>query len=68
MRDRSLARCESSGNGATAKCHEIWRLRAMPSDGFTGQLFGEFTKAVRVCGGYVYVRCASRECCEVLRT
>ena len=36
----------------------------MLSGGFTGQLFGEFTKAMRVYGGYVYVRCASRECWE----
>ena len=42
--------------------------RAMLSGGFTGQLFGEFTKAMRVYGGYVYVRCALRECCEVLGT
>ena len=40
----------------------------MLSGGFTGQLFGEFTKAMRVYGGYVYVRCALRECCEVLGT
>ena len=61
MRDKSLARCESSGNGATAKCHEIWRLRAMLSGGFTGKLLGEFMKAMRVYGCYVYVRCASWE-------
>ena len=65
MRDRSLARCSSSGSGATANCHEIWMLMAMLSDRFEEQLFGEFTKAMRVCGCYVYDRCASRECCEV---
>jgi len=65
MHGRLSARCSASGSGATADCHEIWMLMAMLSDRFTGQLFGEFTKAMRVCGCYVYVRCASRECCEV---
>jgi len=66
MRERSLARCSSSGSSATADCHEIWMLKAMLSGGLTGQLFGEFTMAMRVCGHYIHVRCASRECCEVL--
>ena len=66
MQDRSLAKCSSSGNGATADCHEIWMLRAILSGGFTGQLYDEFSKATRVRGCYFYVRCASRECCEVL--
>ena len=66
MHGRLSARCSASGSGATADCHEIWILRAMLTGGFTGQLFGEFTKAMRVCGCYVYVRYASRECCEVL--
>jgi len=56
MRDRSFARGLSSGNGATVKCHEVLRLRAMLSGGFramlsgglTGQLFGVFLKAVEV--------------------
>ena len=65
MYDRSLARCESSGSGATAKCHEIWRVRAMLSDGFAGQLFGVFIKAVEVRGLSICVRHVFREWYEM---
>jgi len=58
MHYRLFAKCLTSGSGATADCHEIWMLRAMISGGFTGQLFGEFTKAMRVCGWYIRARCA----------
>ena len=61
MYDRSLARCESSGNGATAKCHEIWRLKTMLSGGVTEQLFGVFMKAVEVRGCYIRVERVFRE-------
>ena len=68
MHGKLSARCLTSGSGATADCHEIWMLMAMLSGRFTGQLFGEFTMAMKVCGYYIQVRCASRECCEVLGT
>ena len=62
MRDRSFARGLSSGNGATVKCHEVWRLRAMLYEGSTGQLFGVFTKAAEVHGCCICVGRAFREC------
>jgi len=68
MHGRLSARVFDEWEWRTADCHEIWMRRAMLSGRFTGQLFGEFTKAMRVCGCYVYVICASRECCEVLGT
>ena len=65
MRDRLFARCLTSGDGETAKCHEIWRLKAMLSDGFTGQLFGVFMKAVKVRGCYIRVGHVFREWYEM---
>ena len=62
MLDRSLARYSS---GETAKCHEIWRLRAMLSGGFTGQLLGVFMKAVEVRGCYIRVERVFREWYEM---
>jgi len=65
MRNRSLARCLKSGSSATAKCHEILRLRAMLYGGSTTQLFDVFTKAAKVCGCCICARRVFREWYEM---
>ena len=65
MWDRLFASCLTSGDGETAKCHEIWRMKAMLSDRFTGQLLGVFMKAVEVRGCYIRVERVFRESYEM---
>ena len=65
MWDRLFARCLTSRDGETAKCHEIWRVRAMLPGGFAGQLFGVFMKAVEVRGLSICVERVFRECYEM---
>ena len=65
MWDRLFARCLTSRDGETAKCHEIWRLKTMLSGGVTEQLFGVFMKAVEVRGCYIRVERVFRECYEM---